>query len=155
MAKNMELVEVGRIERRGGRTLVVLEERYREALAGLEEFSHCHVLWWAGSDFGMGFDTRTVLSGDLPYAPGRRSGVFACRGPFRPNLIAMTVCPLVSVDIETGEVAVADIDALDGTVVLDIKPYYPSVDRVKSARVPAWLPDWGEWTPAGGFGLDQ
>lgn len=155
MAETMVLREVGAVERRDGRTWVRIRPEYREALRGLEEFSHCHVLWWSGSDFGTGFDTRSVLSGELPYSPGRTAGVFGCRGPFRPNLIAMTVCPIRAVDPEAGRIEVAAIDAFDGTAVLDVKPYYPSADRVRDARVPAWLPDWGEWAPDGGFGLDE
>ena len=155
MENAMELREIGRVERRDGRTFIIVGDRYREALEGLQEFSHCHVLWWSGHDFGMGFDTRTVLTGELPYAPGRSSGVFACRSPFRPNLIAMTVCPLRGVDAKSGKVEVSNIDALDGTVVLDIKPYYPSVDRVRSARVPDWLPEWGDWVPEEGFDLES
>jgi tRNA (Thr-GGU) A37 N-methylase len=67
----------------------------------------------------------------------------------------MTVCPIRGVDAEAGRIEVAAIDAFDGTTVLDVKPYYPSVDRVRDARVPAWLPGWGEWAPEGGFGLDE
>ena len=155
MVGTMELRKIGTVERRGDRTLIVLDAEYREGLKGLDEFSHCHALWWSGEDFGMGIDTRSVLTAELPYAPGKRAGVFACRGPFRPNLIAMTVCPIRGLDAARGEVEVAAIDAMDGTTVLDIKPYYPSVDRVRNARVPAWLPDWGEWVPDGGFGMED
>ena len=154
MEKGMTLVRVGQIAREDGKTQVKIDEPYRAALAGLEEFSHCHVLWWAGSDFGMGFDTRAVLEGELPYAPGRSSGVFANRSPFRPNLIAMTVCPIALVDRDQGVIQVEDIDALDGTVVLDVKPYYGCCDRVREPKTPAWLPDWGEWIPDGGMGLE-
>lgn len=154
MTDEMRLVRIGAVRRSGGKVRLEIDEAYREGLEGLGEFSHCHVLWWAGHDFGMGFDTRSVLSCDLPYAPGRRAGVFGCRGPFRPNLVAMTVCPLRSVDRSAGIVELADIDALDETVVLDIKPYYGSCDRVRSPRVPPWLPDWGDWLPEGGAGLE-
>lgn len=154
MGEEMLVREVGRIGRVGGRTFVTIGEPFRAALRGLEEFSHCHVLWWAGSDFGLGFDTREVLEGELPYAPGRSAGVFACRGPFRPNPIAITVCPVVAVDLGRGEVELRNIDALDGSAVLDLKPYYPSVDRLREARVPDWLPDWGEWAPEEGFALE-
>lgn len=152
---DMCLVEIGKVQRKGGRTFVAIGAPYRQGLDGLAEFSHCHVLWWAGSDFGMGFDTRTVLHGELPYAPGHSSGVFANRSPFRPNLVAMTVCPVLSVDVEGGLVEVAAIDALDDTVVLDIKPYYGCCDRVASPRIPSWLPDWGDSLPTGGMDLEE
>lgn len=148
----MELVRIGAVRRRDGRTFVEIEPAFREGLEGLEEFSHCHVLWWVHEE--LGFDARKVLSGDLPYAPGHRAGVFACRGPFRPNLIAMTVCPILAVDREAGIVEVADIDALGGSPVVDMKAYYGCCDRVREPRVPAWLPDWGSWVPDRGIGLE-
>lgn len=155
MDERMELRKVGIVRREAGRTFVDLLPEYRAALAGLEEFSHCHVLWWSGSDFGMGFDTRSVLEGELPYAPGRRSGVFANRSPFRPNLVALTVCPVRAVDAAAGRLELAAIDALDGTAVLDVKPYYGCCDRVRAPRTPAWLPPWGEWVPEDGIALDD
>jgi tRNA (Thr-GGU) A37 N-methylase len=155
MEQTMTIRGIGAVRRENGKTFAEIEAAYRPALAGLEEFSHCHVIWWAGSDFGMGFDTRTVLEGELPYAPGRKSGVFANRSPFRPNLIAMTVCPIRSVDRKTGRIELAAIDALDGTAVLDVKPYYGCCDRVRAPRTPSWLPDWGEWIPEEGIGLED
>jgi tRNA (Thr-GGU) A37 N-methylase len=155
MSDDMRLVKIGTVSRSCGRTTIEIAQAYRRALAGLEEFSHCHVLWWSGDDFGMGFDTRSVLEGDLPYAPGRSSGVFANRSPFRPNLIAITVCPIRSIHMSSGAIEVGNIDALDGTAVLDIKPYYGCCDRVRSPRVPSWLPDWGEWAPDAGIGLEE
>ena len=151
--EEMSLVQVGAIRRGKEGVFVEIEPAYREALQGLEEFSHCHVLWWVSVDFG--FDKRKVLSGDLPYAPGHRAGVFACRGPFRPNLIAMTVCRIKAVDAAAGRVQVTDIDAMDGTPVIDMKAYYGCCDRVQSPRQPSWLPDWGEWVPEQGIGLVQ
>ena len=154
MEDRMELRRIGTVKRTDKGTVVEIDAPYRAGLSGLDEFSHCHVLWWSGSDFGMGFDTRSVIEGDLPYAPGRRSGVFANRSPFRPNLIAMTVCPIKRVDAVAGILEPAAIDALDGTAVLDVKPYYGCVDRVKAPRTPSWLPPWGEWVPESGIDLE-
>ncbi|MFA6508441.1 MAG: TrmO family methyltransferase [Treponemataceae bacterium] len=154
MNERMELRKIGTVRRTENEVQIEIDTPYRAGLAGLDEFSHCHILWWAGSDFGMGFDTRTVIEGDLPYAPGRRSGVFANRSPFRPNLIAMTICPIKRLDVDKGILEPSAIDALDGTVVLDIKPYYGCCDRVKSPRTPSWLPPWGEWIPEGGIDLE-
>ena len=153
MGEKMDLVRIGTIRRAKDGVFVEIDPAYREGLDGLEEFSHCHVLWWANADFG--FDKRKVLGGELPYAPGHSAGVFACRGPFRPNRVSMTVCPIKSVDRASGRVEVAGIDAMDGTPVIDVKAYFASCDRVKKPRQPSWLPDWGEWVPEQGFGLDQ
>jgi tRNA (Thr-GGU) A37 N-methylase len=67
----------------------------------------------------------------------------------------MTVCPILRVDQAAGSLEVAAIDALDGTAVLDVKPYYGCCDRVREPRTPSWLPDWGEWIPEGGIGMDD
>jgi tRNA (Thr-GGU) A37 N-methylase len=155
MDGKMELVRIGIVVRDRKNIRIEIDPPYREALEGLEEFSHCHVIWWSGSDFGMGFDTRRVLKGELPYAQGHSSGVFANRSPFRPNLLAMTVCPIRRADAGAGILELTDIDALDGTVVLDIKPYYGCCDRVRELRTPSWLPPWGDWIPDGGLGLES
>jgi tRNA (adenine37-N6)-methyltransferase len=153
MEEKMELVKIGEIRREAGGAYVAVDAAYRAGLEGLEEFSHCHVIWWANADFG--FDKRSVLSGELPYAPGHTAGVFACRGPFRPNLVSMTVCPIRSVDRASGRLEIADIDAMDGTPVIDIKAYYGVCDRVKENREPSWLPAWGKWVPENGISLER
>ena len=93
------------------------------------------------------------LQTEPPYSPGKVTGVFACRAEYRPNPIGMTVCKLVAVDEEQGRVQVADIDAYDGTPVIDLKAYFPVCDRVREARIPGWLVDWPEWMPDEGLGL--
>ena len=154
MKEEMALVQVGVVRRCEKGARIQIDREYREGLEGLDDFSHCHVLWWANADFG--FDKRSVLKGDLPYAPGHTAGVFACRGPFRPNLINMTVCPIVAVNKAEGTIDVADIDAMDGTPVVDVKAYYGICDRVREPRGPEWLPaEWGDWVPENGIGLSQ
>ena len=75
------------------------------------------------------------------------TGVFACRAEYRPNPIALTVCKLLAVDEAQGVVRVADIDAYDGTPVVDLKAYFPVCERVKEAHIPAWLSDRPDWIP--------
>ena len=66
------------------------------------------------------------------------TGVFACRAPVRPNLIALSLCKIVSVEDST--VRVEKIDALDGTAIVDIKPYIPHIDHPQSdLHTPKWL----------------
>ena len=65
------------------------------------------------------------------------TGVFACRSPVRPNLIAMSLCRVIS--IEGGAIEIEGIDAFDQTPVIDIKPYAPGIDRPKGeSKVPEW-----------------
>ena len=64
------------------------------------------------------------------------TGVFACRAPVRPNLIALSVCKILSVQ---GNLVTLDgLDAFDATPVLDLKPFVPSDASMQDVRVPAW-----------------
>lgn len=118
-------------------------EPYRDALLGLEKFSHVLVFWWAHRCDQP--DQRETLVVDLPYARGSRAGVFACRSQSRPNPIALTTCNLIHVDEKTGLVVLPWIDALDGTPVIDLKPFIPSSDRPREFHVAPWMADWPQW----------
>lgn len=63
-------------------------------------------------------------------------GIFSQRGKDRPNKIGMTSVEIISVTDDT--LVVKGLDAVDGTPVLDIKPYYPAYDK-KEATVPEWV----------------
>ena len=65
----------------------------------------------------------------------------------------MTTCKLLQVNEGAGLLEVADIDAVDGTSVVDLKAYFPVCDRVKDSYIPEWLSDWPEWMPENGVGL--
>ena len=80
---------------------------------------------------------------DKPYTNGpEKVGVLASRSPVRPNPIAVTVCPLTALDQENFSLEVGYIDAEDGTPVLDIKPYEPSIDKVRDVTMPKWCRHW-------------
>jgi tRNA (Thr-GGU) A37 N-methylase len=64
------------------------------------------------------------------------TGVFACRAPVRPNLIALSLCKIVSV--KGNVIELEKIDAWDNTPVIDIKPYIPGYDSAKDAFNPTW-----------------
>lgn len=130
------LYPVGRVvaDAERGHFRLQIEEPYRPALRGLGSCTHAIVLWWAAE---AARDGDLVV--DLPYAPGRRSGVFANRSEARPNPIALTTSFILAVDEAAGTVDLAWIDAFDGSPVLDIKPYLPMSDRVLSAEYPQWL----------------
>ncbi|MBN1200738.1 MAG: SAM-dependent methyltransferase [Anaerolineae bacterium] len=130
-------------EEQEGQFIVEILEPYRPALNKLEHFSHVHVLWWAHELDND--EARGILQADLPYAPGTRAGMFACRGPVRPNPILMDVSEIIECDEKTGIVRVAWLDAVPGSPVIDLKPYIPVSDRVRGVRVPSWLEDWPEW----------
>ena len=146
-----EIQQIGRVSRGEG-VEILIDEPFRPALKDLGSFTHVIVLWWV---HGLADEEhRSVLQTEPPYAPGRTTGVFATRSPERPNPIAMTTCKILDVDEQAGVVRVGDIDAVDGTPVLDLKAYFPVCDRVRDAAIPDWLEGWPEWMPDEGIGLE-
>lgn len=144
---------IGQIRRSGEDVILEIDELFRPALLDLEKFSHVMVLWWAEK-----FDTdeyRAKLHIEPPYLPDRAIGIFATRSPFRPNPIAITTCPILDIDMTTGRVKVANIDAFDGTPIIDLKAYLPICDRVREAQVASWFAEWPEWIPEEGTPLQD
>lgn len=126
---------IGRVEKLEDRTLIVLDKKYEPGLLGLDGWSHVYVFWWFDKNDTP--DKRAVLQ---VHPRGDRqnplTGVFATRSPFRPNLIAQSLCKIVAV--KENSVEVETIDAFEGTPVLDLKPYAPGQDSAAAAKVPAW-----------------
>lgn len=126
---------IGHIEKREGRVRIVLEKKYQPGLLGLDEWSHVQVFWWFDKN-----DTPEKRSILQVHPRGNRNnpltGVFACRAPVRPNLIALTLCKILRV--EGNVIEVENIDAFDGTPVLDLKPFAPGADTTSNVRVPKW-----------------
>ena len=115
-------------------SLIILDEQYACGLKGLEEFSHAVILFHldqARYEKERHLQRRPQNRDDMPLV-----GIFSQRGKDRPNRIGMTSVEIVSV--EEGTLAVKGLDAIDGTPVLDIKPYYPAYDK-KDASVPEWV----------------
>lgn len=105
---------------------LALDPRWEPALAGLETSSHVFVLYW------MDRAPRDLLT-QKPAHLDRARGTFALRSPARPNPIALSVAELVGV--EGPLVRVRGLDCLDGTPLLDVKPYFASVDAKPGAEV--------------------
>jgi len=112
---------------------IVLNEELVPALKGLAGFSHILVLFWMHQA-----KPPTVLQrrpqgrNDMPLL-----GLFAQRSKHRVNSIGATIVSLVGLDSNT--VIVRGLDAINGTPVLDIKPYYPHYERPSETRVPEWV----------------
>ena len=105
---------------------VVVDPRWVEGLQGLETFSHVVVLYWMDQA-----RRDLVLQAPRHYAELR--GTFALRSPVRPNPIAVSVARLVG--IEGNTLSVVGLDCVDGTPLLDLKPYFASTDSVPDAAV--------------------
>lgn len=135
------LTEIGAIRAGKGGFRVGLEPQYWKALQGLEGFSHLQVLWWfSGCDNPA---CRGTLTEGKPYANGPEAlGVFATRSPQRPNPIAISCARMIGLDPSNGVVELDYLDADDGSPVLDMKPYTPSLDRVERPATPGWCAHW-------------
>ncbi|MDR3564400.1 MAG: tRNA (N6-threonylcarbamoyladenosine(37)-N6)-methyltransferase TrmO [Negativicutes bacterium] len=104
-------------------------------LKGLEEFSDLLVIFWLHrSTFAADSDLVRRPQGrdDMPLV-----GIFAQRAKHRPNPIGVTAVKLLAV--EGNILTVRGLDAIDGTPVLDIKPYYPAYDCRATTQVPEWV----------------
>jgi tRNA-Thr(GGU) m(6)t(6)A37 methyltransferase TsaA len=146
-----KLYPIGMIKRADDGIMLEILAPFRPALKQLGRFSHVMVFWWA--DRHDNEQSRSILQTEPPYAQGHVTGVFATRAEYRPNPIAMTTCKILDVDEGGGVVRVADIDAYDGTAIVDLKAYFPVCDRVAETHLPEWLSDWPEWIPDEGLGL--
>lgn len=105
--------------------------RYAKGLGGLQGYSHIIVLFWVHKAKGWKIPKHHHKP---PHVK-----LFATRMPVRPNPIGMSVVELLDFSVETGQIIVKGLDALDGTPVLDIKPYIPNFDSYSNACVPDWL----------------
>ena len=115
---------------------IVLEDRYVPDLLGLDEFSHTIVLFW----LHLSSPWEPPASDDE--AQRRIRGTFATRSPVRPNPIGVTVVELKGIDGNI--VRVHGLDAVDGTQVLDLKPYIHYGDRIDVTSEPDWCRDFNE-----------
>ncbi|SHO51717.1 tRNA (N6-threonylcarbamoyladenosine(37)-N6)-methyltransferase TrmO [Desulfopila aestuarii] len=104
---------------------VVVHEEFAEGLRDLEDFSHIYLIY----QFHKA--TRTELT-VVPFMDTVSRGVYATRSPLRPNHIGISIVNLVSVKGNT--VNVRGIDILDGTPLLDIKPFIAAFDQVAESR---------------------
>lgn len=112
----------------GGAFRIEIDAPYRPALSGLGAFSHVWVLAWLHKA------ERTPLVIQPPHAASPR-GVFALRSPVRPNPIGLSAARLLRVEYEAGLIVLDAIDFLDGTPVIDVKPYRPGIDAMPEAIV--------------------
>jgi len=114
---------------------IVINPALEKALDGIEGFSHIVVIFWMDAiEPGGRKVLRVHPQGDrgLP-----RVGVFSARSPVRPNPLGLTTVRLM--ERKKNVLKVSGLDAINGTPVVDIKPFIPGHDLPKGAKVPDWL----------------
>jgi tRNA-Thr(GGU) m(6)t(6)A37 methyltransferase TsaA len=105
---------------------VEVDARWAAALTDIATCSHVLVLYWM-------HQARRDLVLQVPRHLGRPRGTFALRSPVRPNPVAASVARLLAVD--GTRLSVIGLDCLDGTPLVDLKPYFASTDAVPDAKV--------------------
>lgn len=105
---------------------IELDSAFAEGLADLEGFSHLILLY----HLHRVRSPRLIVT---PFLDAQPRGIFATRSPARPNAIGLSIVRLLAIRDATLEIA--DLDILDGTPLLDIKPYVPAFDDRRNARI--------------------
>ncbi len=111
---------------------IVLDKLFADGLEGIESYSHIIVVYWMDRVKGYVMQHRPQENPEVPVV-----GIFSCRCPQRPNPIAISTVKLLSRDGNT--LKVIGLDVLDGTPILDIKPYWPQYDYIEDGKIPAWV----------------
>jgi tRNA-Thr(GGU) m(6)t(6)A37 methyltransferase TsaA len=136
MKEAFYIYPIGIVRKNEKKIWIEIFDEYTDALLGLEGFSHINVLYWFHKKDTS--ENRAILQ---VYPRGDKTnpltGVFATHSPVRPNLIALTLCKILS--IKDNRINIEDIDALDGSPVIDIKCYIPDDTEDPAYRVPEWV----------------
>ena len=111
---------------------IVVDEKFADALDGIEDYSHVIIVYWMDKVKDYVIKHQPQGNPNVPIV-----GIFACRCPARPNPIAITTVKLL--EHKENKIIVKGLDVLDGTPVIDIKPYWPQYDEVKGAKIPGWV----------------
>lgn len=106
---------------RGAPARIVVDEPFWPCLEGLEDYSHIVVLYWM-------HEARRDLIAQAPRHSLEPAGTFALRSPVRPNPIALATVRVLKLEPQAGIIEIDAIDCLDGTPLLDIKPFIESID---------------------------
>jgi len=114
---------------RGTKGIIEIFPQYAEGLADLDGFSHIYLIFHLNQS--EGFKLRVV-----PFLDDTERGVFATRAPRRPNAIGLSIVRLER--IEGATMYIEDLDILDGTPLLDIKPFVRRFDEPDDIRI-GWL----------------
>jgi len=127
---------IGFIKKTDDSCEIHIQDQFTDGLLGLESFSHIYVLYW--------FDRNDTPEKRLTLRVHPRgnkqnplTGVFATHSPVRPNLLALSLCKIVS--ISANIIQIEDIDAHPDSPVIDIKCYIPPREGLEDFQIPEWV----------------
>lgn len=127
--KTLEDMPIQPAGARGAEGLIIVHPEFSKGLRDIEGFSHLYVLY----HFHRVRETRLEVT---PFLDSKSHGVFATRAPVRPNPIGLSVVRLTG--RTDNELRIVNVDVLDGTPLLDIKPYVPEFDVFRTDAI-GWL----------------
>lgn len=104
-------------------------EEFEPGLKNLDEVTHIIIIYWLQKA------ARDQLQAENPHDNVIR-GVFSMRGPHRPNPFGLSIVKII--DIKNNIIRIKGIDCLNGTILLDIKPYDSSTEAIPDARINYW-----------------
>ncbi|QQG44427.1 MAG: tRNA (N6-threonylcarbamoyladenosine(37)-N6)-methyltransferase TrmO [Candidatus Roizmanbacteria bacterium] len=113
-------------------TEIVIDKTYTKGLDGIEDYSHVIIVYWMDKEKECHLKHHPQGKENIPFI-----GIFACRCPQRPNRIAISTVKLLS--RSGNKIKVKGLDIVNGTSIVDIKPYTPEYDEIKKAKVPDWI----------------
>mgnify|MGYP002266622341 FL=1 len=120
------------IQPKGGKNIIAtieIDKEYVQGLKDLEEFSHIYLIYYFHEA------SRTELE-VIPFMDTQERGVFSTRSPLRPSHLGLSITKVISIDDNI--VTIKGIDVLDGTPLIDIKPYIPQFDGVNGVKT-GWM----------------
>ena len=113
---------MGQARERGKPAVITIDADWRAGLAGLAAGDWIQVLVWAHK-------ARRDLIVQSPRHRNEPAGVFSLRSPVRPNPVLLSLTSIAAIDRDTGTIEVDALDSLDGSPVIDIKPFIASADQ--------------------------
>jgi len=135
--KDVSNVPIQPIAAEGIKGYIELLPEYAEGLLDVDGFSHITLFYHFHKI--KGFELQVT-----PFLDTKKHGIFSCKAPKRPNAIGMSTVKLLSV--EDNILNIEQVDMLDGTPLIDIKPFYPRYDNRENVKI-GWLADKAQHVP--------
>ncbi|MFW9851656.1 MAG: tRNA (N6-threonylcarbamoyladenosine(37)-N6)-methyltransferase TrmO [Candidatus Thorarchaeota archaeon] len=129
--------QIGEVKIEKESCYIEISQPYILGLRHIEKFSHIFVLWWISMRDNP-IDRSNLLASPPKLQKSIETGVFSCRSPARPNPIGLTKVKLL--EVKNNRLYIDRIDAIDGTPVLDMKPYLPGDSvEISDLKLPEWF----------------